>query len=523
MLSDRSSQGLYIRQVSTANDKEIVAPAPVGFFGMTFSPDGNELFYAIKQSLDAGTLYRIPVLGGTPVKLLSAIDGPVSFSPDGQHFAFERGNFPSPGSSSLLIADIDGSDERTLAVQKLPNRFVPIFFTGPSWSSDNKIVAISVSAVGEPSRVVGFSVQDGTEKDLTSDRWPFTGRVQWLPDMSGLIVAAGESASLSQLWHIDYPSGKTRRITNDLGTYRSISLTADGRSFSTVQANGLLNLWIVPEGKSERAIRLPTGNIGFYGNTGSNVTWTPDGRIVFVSNEGSMPDIWITDPDGGNRKQLTSNGAANFTPVVTNDGKRIVYSTVRDGARTIWRMNFDGSNSVKLTNGTADVLPTLTPDDKWVLFTSLSGVQPQVFKVSIDGGEPQLVTDHRALGATVSPDGKWLAFAFAESPDPFAPANRLGLMPFDGPGELKTFEVRASGTLPIVLHWSNDSKSIIYSVTASNSSNLWKQPINGDKPEQITDFKEHLMSSFAWSPDGKTLACARGQLLRDAVLIRDTK
>ena len=66
VLSDRSRQSLYIRQVSTANDKEIVPPAPVGFFGITFSPDGNELYYVIKANLDAGTLYRIPVLGGTP-------------------------------------------------------------------------------------------------------------------------------------------------------------------------------------------------------------------------------------------------------------------------------------------------------------------------------------------------------------------------------------------------------------------------------------------------------------------------
>src|SRR6185436_20274453 len=65
-LSDRSSQGLYIRQVSTANDKESMPPGRVGVFGMTFSPDGTELYYAIKANLDSGTLYRIPVLGGTP-------------------------------------------------------------------------------------------------------------------------------------------------------------------------------------------------------------------------------------------------------------------------------------------------------------------------------------------------------------------------------------------------------------------------------------------------------------------------
>src|ERR1043165_2871869 len=62
VLSDRSSQSLYIRQVSTANDKLIVPPARVGFFGITFSPDGTDIYYVLKVNLDAGTLYRIPAL-----------------------------------------------------------------------------------------------------------------------------------------------------------------------------------------------------------------------------------------------------------------------------------------------------------------------------------------------------------------------------------------------------------------------------------------------------------------------------
>jgi WD40 repeat protein len=99
VLSDRGSQSLYIRQVSTANDKQIVPPANVGYFGITFSPDGTELFYAIKANLNAGTLYRIPVLGGIPVKVLERIDGPISFSPDGKQFVLVRANYPNLGES----------------------------------------------------------------------------------------------------------------------------------------------------------------------------------------------------------------------------------------------------------------------------------------------------------------------------------------------------------------------------------------------------------------------------------------
>jgi serine/threonine protein kinase/Tol biopolymer transport system component len=523
-LSTRGTQSLYIRQVNAANDKLIVPPAPVGFFGLTFSPDGTELFYAVKQSLDAGTLYRIPVLGGTPVKVLDRIDGPISFSPDGKRFVLIRSNYPNQGDSSLVIASIDGSEQHELAIKKLPEKFSPLFFTGPSWSPDGKLVAATVATVGGWSRLMSFSVDDGSERELSSYRWQFAARTQWLSDMSGLLLVGGDSPRESQIWYVGYPDGKTRRVTNDLNPYRAIGLTADSRKFTAVQAQGLVNLYVVPGGDATKAVRLGTGNVGFYGTGGNSVAWTPDGHIAVTSTEDSgVPDIWFMDQDGENRKQLTANGAQNTAPVASPDGRYIVYSSLRDGVKTTWRMNVDGSNQVKLTNGPADALPTISPDGKWVIFTAGAGSQPQIFKVPIEGGTPQLITDKRAAGGRVSPDGKLIMFTYADSPDPYAPPNKIGVIPFEGAGEEKVFDIPPNGTVPTMTQWSVDGKSVIYTVNANNVSNLWSQSLSGGAPKQITDFKEGLITGFAYSNDGKILACSRGTLLRDAVLITDVK
>jgi eukaryotic-like serine/threonine-protein kinase len=524
VLSDRSSQSLYIRQVSTANDKLIVPPAPVGFFGMTFSPDGTELYYALKANLDTGSLYRIPVLGGIPVKVLEKIDAPISFSPDGKQFVLVRGNYPTIGESALVIANLDGSSERTLVVKKNPERLSPIFFTGPSWSPDGKIIAASVATIGGRSRVIGFSAADGSETNLSPESWSFSARVQWMPDMTGLLVIAGDNPGAAQVWYLNYPDGRVRRVTNDLGTYRAIGLTQEGKTLTTVQAQGLVNLWVVPEGDVAKAVRLPTGNISFYSSSGNNLSWSPDGKkIVFVSNEGGGADVWVAQPDGTNRKQLTSNGALNFSPTISTDGRYIVFVSWREGKKNVWRMNFDGSNPVRLTSGLADSYPTLSPDDRWVVYTALEGAKPTLWKVSIDGGNAVQVSDHVATTGTISPDGKFIAYTYPESQDPNAPPNRIAVIPFEGGPGLKTFEFTSSGTVLSIAQWARDGKSIFYTVSANNVTNIWSQSVEGGPPKQVTNFNDLFMTSFAWSRDGKQLACTRGALVRDAILVNDTK
>jgi Tol biopolymer transport system component len=279
----------------------------------------------------------------------------------------------------------------------------------------------------------------------------------------------------------------------------------------------------VPEGNAAKAVRLPTGNVGFYASAGNNVAWTPDGRLVFISNEGGNRDVWVMDSDGNNRKQLTANGVNNVEPVVSADGRYIVHATFREGVRTLWRINIDGSSPLRLTSGPADAFSSLTPDGKWVVFTSLAGSKPTIWKVSIAGGTPEQITDHIALRASVSPDGQWIQFAFPESQDPFAPPNRLAVMPFPGGGEMKVFELGLSGTVATVSEWARDSKSLLYTLNQDNVTNIWSQSIDGGPPKQVTDFKDSLMTGFAWSRDGKQLACSRGALLRDAVLVTDMK
>ena len=99
VMDDNGMQSLWLRNVPTNGDTQIVSPAPVAYASLAFSPDGNYIYFR-----KAGTaaqsyfeLYRATVLGGTPQTIVQDIDSDITFSPDAQRIAFVRANNPEDG------------------------------------------------------------------------------------------------------------------------------------------------------------------------------------------------------------------------------------------------------------------------------------------------------------------------------------------------------------------------------------------------------------------------------------------
>ena len=184
-------------------------------------------------------------------------------------------------------------------------------------------------------------------------------------------------------------------------------------------------------------------------------------------------------------------------------------------------MDITGNNPKRLSDGIGDGVPAVSVDSKWVFYSSLVDGKPTLWRIGIDGGTPVQLTSSVAVAPAMSPDGKYVAYLFPASPDPLAPPNRIAIMPVEGGEPLKVFEYPTIGTVAPTVHWAPDGKSIMYTANTNNISNVWSQSIEGGPPKQVTDFKDSLMTGFAWSFDGKTLVATRGVLMRDAVLISD--
>jgi serine/threonine protein kinase len=517
-VSENGQQSLRMRQVNTSSDVQILPPSMVEYAGLTFSRDGDFIYYVgTEQNSPTSNLYKLPVLGGTPRKLSSDVGSAVTFSPDGQRLAFIR-NSPNEGEDALIIANADGGDERKLIVRKLPN-----FFRSLSWSPDEKTIACGAGSFVPTynTYVVEVSIENGREKQIGSQSWMFMGQVTWLANGHGMILAASEVGSgtfdAQQIWYVSYPEGEARRITNDLNNYIGVSMTGDSNRLVTVQSETISNIRLVPNGDTNRVTELTGGTAKTDARDG--LAWTPEGKIVFSSKATGSLDIWTMDGDGRNLKQLTTNSRINDHPSVSTDGQYVIFASDRAGAFNVWRMDIDGGNPRQLTSGSGEENPQCTPDRKWVVYTLLGAGKPTLWRVSIDGGAPQQLTDRYTAGPSVSPDGKSIACYFREGLD--TPL-KLAIFPIEGGLPTRTFNTQIPGEaisrIP-PLRWIDDGRALTYVLTSNGISNIWSQPVTSEQPKQVTNFKADRIFWFDWSRDGKQLIVAHGSVTSDVVLI----
>jgi TolB protein len=139
------------------------------------------------------------------------------------------------------------------------------------------------------------------------------------------------------------------------------------------------------------------------------------GRIVFQSNRGGHPEIYIMNPNGGGLTQLTNfkEERGNREPSITPDGRKIAFYSNRFGYPEIFTMQADGSNERPVGKG---VSPSFSYDGHRIVFVvhSLGGVS-NIWVMNALGGTPTELThatrpDEQADQPQFSPDGKKIVF-----------------------------------------------------------------------------------------------------------------
>jgi eukaryotic-like serine/threonine-protein kinase len=518
VMDDNGQQSLWLRNIPTNSNTQVVAPEPVEYLGLRFSPDGNYVYFVRSEigSRSLKYLYRAPVLGGTPQKLVTDIDSGISLSPDGKKFDYLLGNNPKVGEYRLIVRSVEGSEEKTLASGPI-NELV----TDAAWSPDGKIIVMPLSQPGDAlGGMAAFDVNTGKRNLFLVSKDLFFTRLVWLPDGSGLLALGSPAFSnQSQIVHVSFPSGKVSPVTRDTNAYGDLSIAADGHTLATVQRQTHMNPYVVAEGVSASQARQLT----LEGLPSQEVAWTRDGQLLISVAGGT---VTLLNPASGTKTPFLSQVSFPGFARTCADG-HVVVSAATSGGKVeahLFRADADGGNPKELTSGKFDFLPACSGDSNIVLY---SDADSRLHKIALEGGASQEFSDYPVFGRiATSPDGKLAAIITNRVGDT---KEKLGLLSLDSsqPARLLDFErpraeyATAFGGGPIV--FKRDGSGLIYPVRDGQTDNLWLQHLDGSPGKQLTDFKSEFIRDFDYSYDGKQLAVIRGHREADVVLIRDSE
>jgi serine/threonine protein kinase len=504
------TESLWVKQVA-GGDVQIIPPSAVSYSGLMFSPSGNDLYLVRTERADprSGVLYKMPTLGGALRRIASDVNSRATFSPDGKQLAFVR-NSEANRNSLLITANEDGTVERQVAERKDPDEFERI-----AWSPRGTSIAVVLHtgvAGTFNEKLIELSLQDGTERPISSERWATILSLAWAAKGQGLVAEVQEQAGGPQhLVYVSRDTGDVRRITNGPDdSYFGLTANADFSVLAAVTYKFSVNLW---------AGRLNDANSFQPIDTGSSsawAAWTTDKRVLFVSYAGGA-SVWTMSADGKNAGQVTAATEYNVSYFrASPNGRYVVFTSWKAGTPHLWRMDMDGGNPKQLTNSQHDRagVADYSSDGAWVIYAK-SGPEKGIWKVSIEGGHPEQLVAGSASSPAVSPDGKMISYQ--DSSQGHLP--EVVIIPSTGGPAIKNFDIQGTEAL----RWTPDSRELLYTKSERGVSNIWRQPVAGGKPTQITGFKSDLIWDFDLSRDGSQIVLTHGRVDSDVMLIRDVR
>jgi len=237
---------------------------------------------------------------------------------------------------------------------------------------------------------------------------------------------------------------------------------------------------------------------------------SPDGRRLALTIEGANAQTWIFDLERSTFTPQTRRWN-NLNAIWTPDGRRLTFTSERDGPWNLYWQPADGSGPPeKLTpwaNEHWKVAASWSPDGKTLVYTETSPTtREDIWVLRLGGRQPQPLQQESFDEALpqLSPNGRWLAYASDES-------GRLEVYvrPFPGSGSRWPISTDG-GTLPM---WARNGRELYY----RNGNRMMAVTVTSDatfsatKPKALFETRAYLgaysgsMVSYDVTPAGEFL------------------
>ena len=233
------------------------------------------------------------------------------------------------------------------------------------------------------------------------------------------------------------------------------------------------------------------------------------GTLSFASYIRS-PDLYLIDNTGKNFRKLTTDHINKGSPTWSPDGRFFAYHSNHDGDPNIYVMDVRNKTSRQLTNHPdSDLSPAWSPNGKWIAFESDRTGDLHIYRIDVDGSNLMRLTNRGDnQNPAWSPDSQWIAY------NSYQDGNReagirgrqfLSVMTADG----RRSKQLAEGLNMSGCTWSPDGKQIAFAAgnIGKDGMNISVIGLNGLNRRTLTKVGPNASAwSPAWSPDGEWIA-----------------
>ncbi len=434
-----------------------------------------------------------------------------AFSPDGKQIAFAW-NGEAQDNHDIYIKFLDTGEPLRLTTH-------PGVDGWPAWSPDGRMVAffrwvrgepnvdlLTVPALGGPERKIlriRISVRPGAASGMPLMCWTPDGK--WI--LQGYTSDPNAPPVLAL---VSVETREIRPLTRSESGDCCPAITPDGRrlAFLRHSPGRIPNVYILqlgvdyrPEGEPRQLSHELSGAL--------NPMWTGDGReVLYTSSREGVRTMWRVPWDGSRRAlPIESLGAVGINWAVSARGDRLAYSD-RERDSDIWRVDLPGGKHLDriVPSSASDSNPEISPDGKGLVFVSERLGGRRVWVSDSDGVKPMDIAKGGGpfpTPARWSPDGNQIAFECQNEGN-----DDVCIAPAGGGAVWRLTQHAARDAFP---SWSRDGKWIYFTSNRSGSFQIWKTSADGTDAAavQVTNGGGY---SAVESPDGKTVFFVRDRL-----------
>jgi Tol biopolymer transport system component len=272
-VDEDNRHALWLQRTGGKTTLQLIPPSSQPVWPTAISHDSNWIYYG-QANLDqplGNTIYRMPLFGGATRKVMDDVPVFAGLSPDDQRLLIHRFK-PSGGVEVVSVNALDGGDEALIASSKNASDYL-----GTQWSPDGGKLLFFRSeqrADGTYWSLSEMPAQGGPHKTILTPMQRRIWHVAWANGGRGIVMTATAPVTkIPQLFYVSYPDGETRRITNDLVGYTTVSVGGEMIMAGKVERQS--RVWVTnwPDPKPARpAIERDIADA---------FAWTPDGDIVY--------------------------------------------------------------------------------------------------------------------------------------------------------------------------------------------------------------------------------------------------